>query len=130
MMMFGCHAEVLGTSRSVVIVAQEAIPSLPDTRNHPFAKIASKCNILHLFNIAPLGKRSLMRADLTSILTGHRLTLHYMDRMVPGQLYRSVGEFPVGVCRACGCGDNTIGHWTRWCVDSSDGCMDYILQPL
>ena len=20
------------------------------------------------------------------------------------------------VCRACGCGDNTIGHWTRWCV--------------
>ena len=18
-------------------------------------------------------------------------------------------------CRACGCGDNTIGHWTRWC---------------
>ena len=19
------------------------------------------------------------------------------------------------VCRACGCGDNTIGHWTRWC---------------
>ena len=22
----------------------------------------------------------------------------------------------VVVCRACGCGDNTIGHWTRWCV--------------
>ena len=20
------------------------------------------------------------------------------------------------VCRACGCGDNTIEHWTRWCV--------------
>ena len=20
------------------------------------------------------------------------------------------------VCRACGCGDNTIGHWTRWCI--------------
>ena len=20
------------------------------------------------------------------------------------------------VCRACGCGDNTMGHWTRWCV--------------
>ena len=20
------------------------------------------------------------------------------------------------VCRACGCGDNTVGHWTRWCV--------------
>ena len=20
------------------------------------------------------------------------------------------------VCRACGCGDNTIGHWTGWCV--------------
>ena len=19
------------------------------------------------------------------------------------------------VWRACGCGDNTIGHWTRWC---------------
>ena len=19
------------------------------------------------------------------------------------------------MCRACGCGDNTIGHWTRWC---------------
>ena len=30
--------------------------------------------------------------------------------------FRSVGELPVGVCRACGCGDNTIGHWTRWCV--------------
>ena len=22
----------------------------------------------------------------------------------------------VVVCRACGCDDNTIGHWTRWCV--------------
>ena len=22
----------------------------------------------------------------------------------------------VVVCRACGCGDNTIGRWTRWCV--------------
>ena len=21
-----------------------------------------------------------------------------------------------GACQACGCGDNTIGHWTRWCV--------------
>ena len=21
-----------------------------------------------------------------------------------------------GTCQACGCGDNTIGHWTRWCV--------------
>ena len=20
------------------------------------------------------------------------------------------------VCRACGCGDNTVGHWTRWCI--------------
>ena len=20
------------------------------------------------------------------------------------------------VCRACGCGDNTVGHWARWCV--------------
>ena len=20
------------------------------------------------------------------------------------------------VCAACGCGDNTIGHWTRWCI--------------
>ena len=20
------------------------------------------------------------------------------------------------VCVACGCGDNTIGHWTRWCI--------------
>ena len=20
------------------------------------------------------------------------------------------------VCRACVCGDNTIGHWTRWCI--------------
>ena len=21
-----------------------------------------------------------------------------------------------GACQACGCGDNTIGHWTRWCI--------------
>ena len=20
------------------------------------------------------------------------------------------------VCAACGCGDNTIGHWSRWCI--------------
>ena len=23
---------------------------------------------------------------------------------------------PSGACVACGCGDNTIGHWTRWCI--------------
>ena len=23
---------------------------------------------------------------------------------------------PAGSCVACGCGDNTIGHWTRWCI--------------
>ena len=23
---------------------------------------------------------------------------------------------PSGACIACGCGDNTIGHWTRWCI--------------
>ena len=23
---------------------------------------------------------------------------------------------PSGACLACGCGDNTIGHWTRWCI--------------
>ena len=141
MRMFGCHAEVLGTSRSVVTVAQEAIPSLPDTRNHPFAKIASKCNISHLFNIAPLGKCSLMLADLTSILTGHRLTdppLHGQNGASPHHgtpmssrmdSFRSVGEFPVGVCRACGCGDNTIGHWTRWCVVPLM-VVWIILQPL
>ena len=28
----------------------------------------------------------------------------------------SLGKlWPLMVCRACGCGDNTIGHWTRWC---------------
>ncbi len=20
------------------------------------------------------------------------------------------------VCRACGIGDNTVGHWSRWCI--------------
>ena len=28
------------------------------------------------------------------------------------------GILPIShdTCRACGCGDNTIGHWSRWCV--------------
>ena len=30
--------------------------------------------------------------------------------------FRSVGGFATGACRACGCGDNTVGHWTSWCV--------------
>ena len=30
--------------------------------------------------------------------------------------FQQVQSRPAGSCVACGCGDNTIGHWTRWCI--------------
>ena len=30
--------------------------------------------------------------------------------------FQQVQSRPAGACVACGCGDNTIGHWTRWCI--------------
>ena len=30
--------------------------------------------------------------------------------------FRSMFPANGTVCVACGCGDNTIGHWTRWCI--------------
>ena len=30
--------------------------------------------------------------------------------------FRSIFPANGTVCAACGCGDNTIGHWTRWCI--------------
>ena len=30
--------------------------------------------------------------------------------------FRSMFAANGTVCAACGCGDNTIGHWTRWCI--------------
>ena len=30
--------------------------------------------------------------------------------------FQEVRSRPAGACVACGCGDNTIGHWTRWCI--------------
>ena len=30
--------------------------------------------------------------------------------------FRSIFPANDTVCAACGCGDNTIGHWTRWCI--------------
>ena len=30
--------------------------------------------------------------------------------------FQQVQRRPAGACVACGCGDNTIGHWTRWCM--------------
>lgn len=30
--------------------------------------------------------------------------------------FQEVLSRPSGACVACGCGDNTIGHWTRWCI--------------
>ena len=30
--------------------------------------------------------------------------------------FRSMFPANGTVCAACGCGDNTIGHWTRWCI--------------
>ena len=30
--------------------------------------------------------------------------------------FRVVQSNPQNACIACGCGDNTIGHWSRWCI--------------
>ena len=30
--------------------------------------------------------------------------------------FRSIFPTNGTVCAACGCGDNTIGHWSRWCI--------------
>ena len=30
--------------------------------------------------------------------------------------FRSTSPTNGTVCAACGCGDNTIGHWSRWCI--------------
>ena len=30
--------------------------------------------------------------------------------------FRVVQSHPQNACIACGCGDNTIGHWSRWCI--------------
>ena len=51
------------------------------------------------------------------------LTSRRMDR------FRSVGVIPAGASRACGCGDKTIGHWTRWRVLPLT-VVWIILQPL
>ena len=30
--------------------------------------------------------------------------------------FRVIQSRPPEACIACGCGDNTIGHWSRWCI--------------
>ena len=30
--------------------------------------------------------------------------------------FRVIQSHPPNACIACGCGDNTIGHWSRWCI--------------
>ena len=37
------------------------------------------------------------------------------DRIKEWQQSWDIAPASDTVCRACGCGDNTIGHWTRWC---------------
>ena len=37
------------------------------------------------------------------------------DRIKEWQQSWDIAPTSAVVCRACGCGDNTIGHWTRWC---------------
>ena len=67
--------------------------------------------------------------------------LHFHGSHAPGVLspsvsngstsmsqFQVVGCRPDGVCLACGCGDNTIGHWTRWCIIPFTGVW-VILQP-
>ena len=38
-----------------------------------------------------------------------------IDRIKEWQQSWDIAPTSDAVCRACGCGDNTIGHWTRWC---------------
>ncbi len=51
----------------------------------------------------------------------HQLCLAYTAENSQDRVKAWVQEWDIMpahdvVCRACGCGDNTIGHWTRWCV--------------
>ena len=32
------------------------------------------------------------------------------------QFANTIKPISMDTCRACGCGDNSVGHWTRWCV--------------
>ena len=56
-----------------------------------------------------------------TLSTHHLRLFHSYLAMADGQQAADLdGSLPVQatndcVCRACGCGDNTIGHWTRWC---------------
>ena len=38
-----------------------------------------------------------------------------LDRIKEWQRSWDIAPTSDVVCRACKCGDNTIGHWTRWC---------------
>ena len=39
-----------------------------------------------------------------------------LDQELSVSHFRSICPSNSTVCVACGCGDNTVGHWTRWCI--------------
>ena len=60
---------------------------------------------LTLWTIAPWSR------PLFQAYTGENVTEQVKEWQQSWQI-KSNSEV---ACRACGCGDNTIGHWTRWC---------------
>ena len=46
--------------------------------------------------------------------TGPERTMHPPETLMAP--FRSTFPTNGRACAACGCGDNTIGHWPRWCI--------------
>jgi len=71
------------------------------------------------YSSPPLCERCIQtrQMSLWSTAWSRPLLLAYTSEQSTDRIKESWDIAPASdtVCRACGCGDNTIGHWARWC---------------
>ena len=105
MMMYGLACVAQGTNKDVYIVASSTLHSLLDNPPPPLCERCIQTRQMSLWSTV-LWSRPLLLAYTSE---------QSADRIKEWQQSWDIAPASDTVCRACGCGDNTIGHWTRWC---------------
>ncbi len=102
--MFGSVCVARGINKNVDPL--EVGDTFPHGYYHPSCEACIRASGLDVWSLAPWSRQ--LCIAYTAENSGELLKAWVQDwEVMPAHDV---------VCRACGCGDNTIGHWTRWCV--------------
>ena len=116
--MYGLLTEELDTPNSARSAAPKVTHSLEDTLYPPCVRDVFRHNKSPLLTIAHFGDALLQTCfdyfHINGASPGSASTPNLNSDGT--SQFRVIQSHPQNACIACGCGDNTIGHWSRWCI--------------